>query len=107
MAKRLRAGEAGHQEVVPVAIPVSAEMTVSNSSASVIRQWQAAPAAGARWRTWRPPAGTAAWRAPAGDTTVAWIRSVMAVASTASGNNAIHSTPGQRRWIGWMRPTRT
>jgi hypothetical protein len=26
--------------------------------------------------------------------------SVMTTASTASGNSAIHSAPGQRRWIG-------
>ena len=103
IANRLAPVSPATRKSVPVAIPVNAKTTVSNSSPSVMTAVASRASRGRTIAAVAPTGRNSSVPRPLAMPPLAWISSVRATPSTASGNSAIHSAPGQRFWMGWMQ----
>ena len=102
MANRLAPVSPVTRKSLPVENPDSAETTVWNSSPSAITAVASSARRGRTMAAVAPTGRTSSVARPLPTPPLAWISSVRQRPSTASGNSAIHSAPGQRLWIGCM-----
>ncbi len=80
--------------------PVRIETRVSSSSPIEITAVASSASRGRTMAAIAPTGRNSSVARPLLTPPLACTSSVMATPSTASGNSAIHSAPGQRRWIG-------
>ena len=102
IANRLAPVRPAERNPDPSIVPESAEMMVSNSSRIVMAAVASSASRGRTTVAVAPTGRNSSVASPPPTPPLAWVSSVMAIPSTASGKSAIHSADSERRWIGCM-----